>query len=140
MDLGKTSPEQALAQLVQFAVDAGASDLFFSAADNHCAVQYRRLGIVHPLSILPAEYGRRCLGHIKARASMDTTEKRRPLDGRWIYDLPEEKAAAPSNGPKLAKNGVDLRISIIPTLHGEDATIRLLPHDHAHFVVENLGM
>jgi type II secretory ATPase GspE/PulE/Tfp pilus assembly ATPase PilB-like protein len=95
---------------------------------------------VRPLSVLPSEHGRRCLAHIKARAAMDTTEKRRPMDGRWIFDLPGEEFSATPNKNIRRRNGVDLRINIIPTLHGEDATIRVLPHDHSHFVIEDLGM
>lgn len=140
MDLGLATPETAVGQLIRHAVEAGASDLFFNAGESHYTVQLRHLGIVRPLSVLPAEHGKRCLNHIKARASMDTTEKRRPLDGRWIFELPSEQATDSKASTIRRRNGVDLRISLIPTLHGEDATIRVLPHDHAHFVIEDLGM
>jgi type II secretory ATPase GspE/PulE/Tfp pilus assembly ATPase PilB-like protein len=140
IELGKTTPESAVAQLIQHAVAAGASDLFFSAGERYYTVQLRHLGIVRPLSVLPSEHGRRCLAHIKARAAMDTTEKRRPMDGRWIFDLPGEQFSDTPDKKIRRRNGVDLRINVIPTLHGEDATIRVLPHDHSHFVVEDLGM
>jgi type II secretory ATPase GspE/PulE/Tfp pilus assembly ATPase PilB-like protein len=140
IELGKTTPESAVAQLIQHAVAAGASDLFFSAGERYYTVQLRHLGIVRPLSVLPSDHGRRCLAHIKARAAMDTTEKRRPMDGRWIFDLPGEEFSDTANKKIRRRNGVDLRINIIPTLHGEDATIRVLPHDHSHFVLEDLGM
>jgi len=138
MDLGMASPENAVSQLVQHAVAAGASDLFFTAAESHYTIQMRHLGIVRPLSILPSEHARRCLSVIKAQASMDTTEKRRPLDGRWIFkQSAETKADKEAAG---SRRGVDLRINFIPTLHGEDASIRLLPQDHVQFVLEDLGM
>ena len=140
IELGKTTPESAVAQLIQHAVAAGASDLFFSAGERYYTVQLRHLGIVRPLSVLPSEHGRRCLAHIKARAAMDTTEKRRPMDGRWIFDLPGEQFSDTADKKIRRRNGVDLRINVIPTLQGEDATIRVLPHDHSHFVVEDLGM
>jgi type II secretory ATPase GspE/PulE/Tfp pilus assembly ATPase PilB-like protein len=138
MDLGMTAPEAAVSQLVQHAVAAGASDLFFNAADNHYTVQMRHLGIVRPLSILPSDHARRCLSHIKAQASMDTTEKRRPLDGRWIFKLPQQ--ANSDEAAPARRSGVDLRINLIPTLHGEDASMRLLPQDHVQYVLEDLGM
>jgi type II secretory ATPase GspE/PulE/Tfp pilus assembly ATPase PilB-like protein len=129
IDLGKESPETAVAQLVREATTLGASDLFFSAASGHVLVQMRHLGIVRPLSLLPSDHGRRCLAHVKAKAQMDISERRRPQDGRWIFD--EEGA------PEL---GVDLRINAIPTLHGEDLAIRLVPHDQDHLALEQLGM
>jgi type II secretory ATPase GspE/PulE/Tfp pilus assembly ATPase PilB-like protein len=142
IELGKVAPEAAVSQLIEHAITAGASDLFLNAGDRHFTIQMRQLGIVRPLSVMPADQGRRCLGHIKARAGMDTTEKRRPLDGRWIFDLrdgaPAPKLEAAEGG--RSKHSIDLRVNIIPTLHGEDATIRLLPHDHSHFVLEDLGM
>jgi type II secretory ATPase GspE/PulE/Tfp pilus assembly ATPase PilB-like protein len=139
IDLGKATAETAVVELVKHAVEVGASDLFFSAGERHFTVQLRHLGIVRPLSILPAEQGRRCLAHIKARSSMDTTEKRRPLDGRWIFQVGSESNNSAEQTGRV-RQSIDLRISIIPTLHGEDATIRLLPHDHSHFVIEDLGM
>ena len=139
IELGKMTPENAVSLMIEHAIQAGASDLFINSGEKHFTAQVRHLGIVRPLSIMPVEQGRRCLSHIKARASMDTTEKRRPLDGRWIFEVREiEGDASPASS--TVKTSVDLRINIIPTLHGEDATIRLLPHDHAHFVMEDLGM
>jgi general secretion pathway protein E len=129
IDLGKSSPENAVFQLIREAVNLGASDLFFSAAANHVLVQMRHLGIVRPLSVLPVDHGRRCLAHVKAAASMDTSERRRPQDGRWIFESDD-----------LADAGVDLRINAIPTLHGEDLAIRLVPHNQQHLVLDQLGM
>ena len=129
MDLGKASPETAVAQLVREASKLGASDVFFSAGANHVLVQMRHLGIVRPLGVLPTEHGRRCLAHVKVNAGMDTAERRRPQDGRWIFEQGE-----------AAEPGVDLRINAIPTLHGEDLAIRIVPHNQQHLVLEQLGM
>jgi type II secretory ATPase GspE/PulE/Tfp pilus assembly ATPase PilB-like protein len=129
IDLGKLSPESAVAQLVREASKLGASDVFFSAGANHVLVQMRHLGIVRPLGVLPVDHGRRCLAHVKVKAGMDTAERRRPQDGRWIFD--EGESTEP---------GVDLRINAIPTLHGEDVAIRIVPHNQQHLVLEQLGM
>ena len=130
MDLGKSSPESAVAQLVREAVHLGASDVFFSAGASHVMVQMRHLGIVRPLGVLPVEQGRKCLAHVKAKAEMDTSERRRPQDGRWIFD-PHESGV---------DRGVDLRISSIPTLHGEDLAVRLVPHEQQNLDLDQLGM
>jgi type II secretory ATPase GspE/PulE/Tfp pilus assembly ATPase PilB-like protein len=130
LDMSKASPEAAVAQLLRHAVEMGASDVFFTATANHGLVQMRHLGIMRPLTVLGAEQGRRCLAHVKARADMDISERRRPQDGRWI--LPIEDSAR--------ETAVDLRINAIPTLHGEDLAIRIVPHDQQHLVLEQLGM
>ena len=130
LDMSAVSPETAVAQLVQHAVEQGASDIFFTATANHGLVQMRHLGIMRPLTVLSLEQSRRCLAHVKARADMDTSERRRPQDGRWIFPLEESSSAT----------GVDLRINAIPTLHGEDLAIRIVPHDQQHLVLEQLGM
>ncbi len=138
IELGRISPEAAVAQLIEHAIHAGASDLFINAGENHYTVQMRHLGIVRPLSVMSPDQGRRCLAHLKARAGMDTTEKRRPLDGRWIFDFPSDSDAQDLFDQD--QQSVDLRINILPTLFGEDLTIRLLAHDQPHFAVEELGL
>jgi len=130
IDLGAVSPDSAVAQLVHHAVRMNASDLFFAATGEHVTVQMRHLGIVRPLSVLPIDHGRRCLAHVKVKAGMDGAERRRPQDGRWIVELDDSTSS----------EGVDLRISSIPTLHGEDLALRLVPHNHQHMVLEQLGM
>src|SRR5579864_763196 len=87
LELGKAAPEAAVARVVRFAVELGAGDLFLNAGEQHVTVQMRHLGIMRPLSVLPLEHGRRCLAHVKAMAQMDTAERRRPQDGRWIVTL-----------------------------------------------------
>ena len=129
IDLGRSTPESAVAQLIGEASKLGASDVFFSAGASHVLVQMRHLGIVRPLGILASDQGRRCLAHVKVKAGMDTAERRRPQDGRWIFD--EGESGAPA---------VDLRINAIPTVHGEDLAVRLVPHNQQHLVLEQLGM
>ncbi|HEY8665935.1 MAG TPA: GspE/PulE family protein [Tepidisphaeraceae bacterium] len=126
VDIGRASPETAVAKLIDHAVTLRASDIFFVTNEQHVAVQIRHLGIVRTISIIPAEVGKKCLAHIKANAGMDVSEKRRPLDGRWIYEHGD--------------GSVDLRINVIPTLYGEDFAIRLLSRGAALYALENLGM
>jgi type II secretory ATPase GspE/PulE/Tfp pilus assembly ATPase PilB-like protein len=127
VDVSKFSPEIAVARLVEHAADMGASDLFLVSNVNHVAAEVRHLGIVNTISLIGVEQGKKCLSYIKANAAMDMTEKRRPLDGRWIYKKP--------NG-----DVIDLRINVIPTLYGEDFAIRLLTRGNKLIGLENLGL
>ena len=156
LDVSKLPVDKAVASLVDRAVQAGASDLFFVTNEQHVAVQVRHLGLMRLLSVVAPDTGRRYLAHIKAMAGMDLGGvARRPMDGRWIYESDGHGGAvahshpAPfdsrsddghASGHGSADVNVDLRISVIPTLHGEDFAIRLLGRGlHAHRL-EDLGM
>ncbi|MDW8261660.1 MAG: GspE/PulE family protein, partial [Phycisphaerales bacterium] len=127
LDVHRMQPEVAVSFLIEHAVDMGASDLFFLADEGHVTVKVRHLGLVREIAHIPNELSRRCLNHIRANAAMDLTERRRPLDGRWIYRKPDGQV-------------IDLRISVIPSMYGEDFAMRLLVRSHALLALDRLGM
>jgi type II secretory ATPase GspE/PulE/Tfp pilus assembly ATPase PilB-like protein len=120
-------PEIAVGHLIDHSVKMPASDLFISQNDNHVAISARHLGIVQLLTVLTPDQGRRVISYIKVMAGLDLAEQRRPLDGRWVRG-------------DDASTRVDLRVSTIPTLYGEDVTIRLLSRNQQALSIENLGM
>ena len=122
-------PETAVAALINHAAKMPASDLFFSCNENHVAVSVRHLGIVRLLTVLTPELGRRCTSHIKVMAGMDLAEQRRPLDGRWVKK---------DEGGETER--IDLRVSTIPTLYGEDMALRLLNCSSQVMAIDQLGM
>jgi type II secretory ATPase GspE/PulE/Tfp pilus assembly ATPase PilB-like protein len=125
-ELEALPPEEAVRRLFDFAVDQGISDLFFLTCEDEMRVAARHLGVLRPLVGLPTLFGRRCIGHIKASAGMDVAEKRRPLDGRWLTERKGKR--------------IDLRISTIPTMYGEDFTLRLLTRDTPLLRIDRLGL
>jgi type II secretory ATPase GspE/PulE/Tfp pilus assembly ATPase PilB-like protein len=66
------------------------------------------------------------ISRIKVLVNLDIAESRLPQDGRTNL--------------KIGKKSLDLRVSTLPTLHGEKAVIRLLNRSHAHLGLEELGM
>jgi type II secretory ATPase GspE/PulE/Tfp pilus assembly ATPase PilB-like protein len=126
LDVSRQAPEEAVHNLVEHAARLLVSDLFFNTNENGVAVEARHLGILRHISELPGETGRRCISHIKAVAGMNVAEKRRPMDGRWIFDR--------ASGQRL-----DLRINSIPTLYGEDMTLRILDRENRLLSIEDLG-
>ena len=66
------------------------------------------------------------ISHVKANADMDIAERRRPMDGRWINEIGARR--------------LDMRVSAVPTLHGEDMTIRIWDHSLGLLSIEELGM
>ena len=129
MDVSKLAVEKAVAKLIEYAVYLKASDLFFASNQNNVTANVRHLGMIQKISELPAEQGRKCISYIKTAASMDLTEKRRPLDGRWIYKPDGEDAGS-----------VDIRINMIPTMYGEDLSLRLLVRGSQLYAIEKLGL
>lgn len=127
IDLARLTPERAVEASIRHAVEMGASDLFFCAAEQHLAVQVRHLGIVRTIAIVTPDEGRRMIAHIRNASGADVNEKRRPGDGRWIFRDDDDE-------------GVDLRINFIPTIFGEDVAIRLLVRGAEMFELDELGM
>lgn len=137
IDIASLPVEEAVARVIDHAVNLQASDLFILANEDFYAVSVRHLGLIRPVSIVGKEQGKQFTQHIKAAAGMDVAEHRHPADGRWIY----ERAATDddSDEPNEDAAVVDLRLSTIPTLHGEDMVVRLLSRDFGLFGMDELG-
>ena len=105
--------EQAMARLLEHASRLRASDLYLSLERDGARLAVRHQGIVQPLCRITRDEGVRFISHIRAVAGMPFAQKQVPADGRWICSLPAGKR-------------IDLRINTLPTLWGEDMTVRLL--------------
>jgi general secretion pathway protein E len=127
IDVSRLPVESAVTKLIAYAVMLPASDLFFSSDTRAVNVGVRHLGMVQQIASIPIEPGRKFISHIKALAGMDVSEKRRPQDGRWLHN---------------AEGGstVDLRVNMVPTLHGEDLALRILSRDSNLYKLPELGL
>jgi type II secretory ATPase GspE/PulE/Tfp pilus assembly ATPase PilB-like protein len=127
IDVSRLAVDVGVNRLITHAVQLPASDLFYGSNEHNVTVAAKRYGIVHPVAVMPPDLGKRHIAHIKAVAGMDVAEHRRPLDGRWIHRTEDGKF-------------VDLRINMIPTLFGEDVTVRILSRQPSLFALEALGL
>lgn len=118
---------QHVGRLIEQAVAIRASDLFLTSHEREVRVAVRHLGEILRLETLSAGLGRRAMNYLKAMSGLDLTERRRPLDGRWIFQSD-------------SAGRVDLRINTLPTLYGEDFTIRILCREIAVRGLGQLGM
>jgi type II secretory ATPase GspE/PulE/Tfp pilus assembly ATPase PilB-like protein len=125
--LPESSPGAVVGRLLDHAAGIGASDLFLSAEEGDWSVCVRHLGVVHLVCRLPTDFGRHCAAHLRAEAGMDIAEHRRPQDGRWIHRTPPGRV-------------LDLRICSLPTLHGEDISVRLLDRDTCLLRLDRVGL
>ncbi|HZL90494.1 MAG TPA: ATPase, T2SS/T4P/T4SS family, partial [Pirellulaceae bacterium] len=124
--LADLEPSQALTAIIEQAAELRASDLFLMSEESALTVAVRRLGHVERFASVPRDQGRQLISYLKAQAGIDIAERRRPQEGRWIFDRPE--------GP------IDLRINIIPTLHGEDLSARLLDRKFGLKKLDDIGL
>ncbi|MEI8296897.1 MAG: GspE/PulE family protein [Pseudomonadota bacterium] len=95
------------------ALKAGASDIHLETRPGGLAVRYRVDGVlVHVATLGGPDLCEQVISRIKVMSELDIAERRVPQDGRF----------------KLALKGrpIDFRVSIIPSVHGEDAVLRIL--------------
>lgn len=123
----ESTPAGVVVALLEFAIDIGASDLFFLSDEDSIMTAVRHMGIVRNLRSYSEEFGTRMLTNVKVLAGMDIAVKQKPSDGRWISE-------GESRGP------VDIRVNTIPTLFGEDVTCRILNRDMNLRNLNELGL
>lgn len=97
------------------AINARASDIHIEARTQETLIRIRVDGLLQVQSHHPTELHERLITRIKILARLDIAEKRIPQDGRL------------SIGLDFSKPDIDCRVSILPTLYGEKAVIRILP-------------
>lgn len=112
--------------LVRDAFDAGASDIHLEATRSGLSARFRLDGVLIPAPEAPAALHHAIVSRIKLLAELDIAERRRPQDGRIRV--------------RLEARELDLRVSTVPTMHGESVVLRLLDHGGRPVGLEDLGM
>jgi general secretion pathway protein E len=112
--------------LVRDASEAGASDIHLEAARTGLSARFRLDGILVPAPEAPAALHHAIVSRVKLLADLDIAERRRPQDGRIRV--------------KLTSGELDLRVSTVPTMHGESVVLRLLDRGGRPVGLEGLGM
>lgn len=95
------------------ALKAGASDIHLESTPAGLAVKYRVDGVLdHVTSVDGIDLAEQVISRIKVLAELDIAERRIPQDGKFRVEA--------------ADRDIDLRVSIMPSIHGEDAVVRVL--------------
>jgi type IV pilus assembly protein PilB len=95
------------------ALNRRASDIHIETRDDAVVIKYRIDGVLQPaMKPIAKEHHSTVISRIKVMAELDIAEKRVPQDGRFRV--------------KIRGRSVDFRVSIMPSVHGEDAVIRIL--------------
>ncbi len=112
-------------QLITRAVEAKASDIHIEPAEDSLKVRYRIDGVLHTVETLSLGMRAAVTSRVKIMARLDIAERRLPQDGRL----------------KSVVRGrdVDLRVSTMPTLHGESVVLRILDRASVRLAFDALG-
>ena len=113
-------------EILAAGVRQGASDIHFEPQADRMVVRVRVDGMLHRLTDIQDEMKEGVVSRIKILGDMDIAERRLCQDGRATF--------------RFDDRAVDLRIASIPTVFGENVTIRLLDGALANITLEDLGM
>ncbi len=108
------------------ALEARASDVHIEGYADKLRVRYRVDGVLQDAPSPPSHLMPAVISRLKIMADLDIAERRVPQDGRIRL--------------RLQDRPVDVRVSTLPTLHGESVVLRLLDKDEARTSLEDLGM
>ncbi|PYM41731.1 MAG: type II secretion system protein GspE [Candidatus Rokuibacteriota bacterium] len=111
--------------LVENAIDAEASDIHVEPFEDTLRVRYRLDGILFDQEAPPRRLQAAVTSRIKLMAEMNIAERRLPQDGRIRVTVRGRR--------------VDIRVSTIPTVHGESIVMRLLDRSSVFLPLEKLG-
>jgi type IV pilus assembly protein PilB len=111
--------------ILEGAVDQRASDIHLEPKEEKMIVRYRVDGLLSKVMDIPKSAQAAVIARLKILAGLDTSERRRPQDGR--IDL------------KVRDRAFDIRFSTLPTLYGEKIVMRLLDKSKIQFTLEQLG-
>ena len=112
-DLAAEAPVIRLVSLIiTNALDARASDIHIEPFENRLIVRYRIDGVLHEEESPPRRFSAAVISRVKIMASLDIAERRLPQDGRIRL--------------RVHGKDIDLRISTVPTMHGESVVMRIL--------------
>lgn len=114
-----------LEKLLFTAKDIGSSDIHFEPYEHKCRVRFRLDGKLKEQFIISLQEYPIIVNKLKIKAGLDISEKRLPQDGRITI--------------KTNNNEFDIRVSSLPTLHGEKLVLRILSKDANHINLNDLG-
>jgi len=108
------------------AIKEKASDIHFEPFEKDFKIRYRVDGSLYEMVPPPIHLALPILSRVKVMANMNIAEKRLPQDGRIVKQVGEKQ--------------VDMRVSSLPTHHGESIVLRVLDRSSVNLSLENLGL
>ena len=108
------------------AIKDRASDIHFEPFEDEFKMRYRIDGVLYEMVPPPKYLGPAITSRIKVMSNLDIAERRLPQDGR--VEL------------QVAGSPVDLRVSVLPTMHGESVVMRVLDRSNVELSIDRVGL
>jgi type IV pilus assembly protein PilB len=108
------------------AIKDRASDIHFEPFEDEFKMRYRIDGVLYEMVPPPKHLGPAITSRVKVMANLDIAERRLPQDGRIELTV--------------GGNPVDLRIAVLPTMHGESVVMRVLDRSNVELSLDRLGL
>jgi type II secretory ATPase GspE/PulE/Tfp pilus assembly ATPase PilB-like protein len=112
-------------KIIADAIRKRASDIHLEPLRDQLEIKYRIDGALHSIDMVPKHYQNACVSRIKVMSDMNIAERRIPQDGRISVTL---------NGRQI-----DLRVSSLPSSHGEAVVLRILDRTTMRLDIDHLG-
>lgn len=112
--------------IIGYALQLNVSDIHVESAADIAVIRYRRDGILNDVGHIPMSLIGRINSRLRVLANLTIYEKGKPQDGRIEM--------------RKGQDSYDIRISFLPTLHGDKVVIRLFESGEHHFDLKNLGL
>lgn len=112
--------------IIADAVLQQASDIHIEPRESSIRVRLRQNGLLNDYETLPRDILPGVISRIKVMAGMDIAEQLRPQDGRMNLDIGNRE--------------IDVRVSVVPTVHGERAVLRILDRETLKGDLPDLGL
>jgi len=108
------------------AIKEKASDIHFEPFEKDFKIRYRVDGALYEMAPPPVHLALPIISRVKVMSNMNIAERRVPQDGRIVKQVGEKQ--------------VDMRVSSLPTQHGESMVLRVLDRSSVNLSLENLGL
>src|SRR6476646_10160598 len=134
LDLDRLATDSEMSPIIKLvdtiiynAMESRASDIHIETRDTEVQVKYRIDGALYAkVDPIDLAYHQTLISRIKVMSELDIAERRVPQDGRFRV--------------RYKGRNVDFRVSIMPTIHGEDAVIRILDKEQINEAFKNLNL
>src|SRR4030088_2368277 len=134
LDLDRLATDSDMSQIIKLvdtiiynAMESRASDIHIETRDTEVQVKYRIDGALYAkVDPIDLTFHQTLISRIKVMSELDIAERRVPQDGRFRV--------------RYKGRNVDFRVSIMPTIHGEDAVIRILDKEQINEEFRNLNL
>ena len=125
-DLASEAPViRLVSAIIGRVIDLRASDIHLEPFDDGLHVRYRVDGVISTAEVVPPKHSAAVNSRVKLMAHLDIAERRLPQDGRIKT--------------RVKGRELDLRVSTVPTVHGESVVMRVLDRTSVRFSLEDMG-